>query len=558
MTHNQPGSQEHRDAGRGKAAWRRSVLWRAGRVCLLGLATLLTLWVLYVLQENWRGHRAWENYKAKMEAQGAVFELAKLVPPPVPDEQNFAMTPLLEPLLDMYPPGTTNSSRWRNEEGRKRVESIELEDPKLNSAIGEGTLPGEGTLERPQWSDWKVGERTRLQDWQRYYRHSTVFPSWPEPRTAAQDVLKALSRYDAELDELEVASHQPYARFNVHYEEENPAAILLPHLGALRQLSKVLWLRAVAELQAGDTEAAFADVNLMLTLADSIKDEPMLISHLVRLAMLEITEQTLWEGLCDHRWSDAQLKEFQQRLAGMDLLKELKRSMMAERTFGTEILKLIIHKPEMVFELTDMSGSPEVSEAQLVISRLIPKGWLYFELVNYNELFDDYLLNVLPDEAVDLNATRVQEAGHEFSRQLSDLSSVKAFMQHRLLSKMLLPALDRVPERSARAEAMKDMAIVAMALERYHLAHHNYPDSLDVLAPADVTQLPKDPVTHENFCYEVNPDGSFRLWSVGWNGIDDGGKVLCEEHSGERRSASKQLDWVWPSVQGMRFQEVSD
>ena len=76
--------------------------WRTLRRILAGLAMAITLIALLYAEENWRGKRAWENFKREWEAKGERFDLAAFIPKPVPDEQNFAMTPLLAPLLD-YP-----------------------------------------------------------------------------------------------------------------------------------------------------------------------------------------------------------------------------------------------------------------------------------------------------------------------------------------------------------------------------------------------------------------------------------------------------------------------
>src|ERR1051325_2725247 len=58
-----------------------------------GLACCATLAALFYAEEDWRGTRAWHQYRRKSEADGAQLDLAAFVPQPVPDEQNFAATP---------------------------------------------------------------------------------------------------------------------------------------------------------------------------------------------------------------------------------------------------------------------------------------------------------------------------------------------------------------------------------------------------------------------------------------------------------------------------------
>ena len=79
-----------------KTKWR----WRLLRWGLIGLAVLSTLAAILVTEENWRGKRAWENYKRAAEARGERFDLASVVPPPVPDEQNFYSAPIVASALN--------------------------------------------------------------------------------------------------------------------------------------------------------------------------------------------------------------------------------------------------------------------------------------------------------------------------------------------------------------------------------------------------------------------------------------------------------------------------
>jgi hypothetical protein len=98
------------------------------------------------------------------------------------------------------------------------------------------------------------------------------------------------------------------------------------------------------------------------------------------------------------------------------------------------------------------------------------------------------------------------------------------------------------------------MAAVSCALERYRLQHDAYPGALADLAPEWMSRVPEDPVPHESFHYERDKEGSFRLWSVGWNRVDDGGAVLYDTRRDSRQFVRDQLDWVWPSA-GVRTRE---
>ena len=94
------------------------------------------------------------------------------------------------------------------------------------------------------------------------------------------------------------------------------------------------------------------------------------------------------------------------------------------------------------------------------------------------------------------------------------------------------------------------MARVAIALERYRLAHGEYPESLDALAPQFMEKIPHDIINGQPLHYRRTDDGQFVLYSVGWNETDDGGVVVNQKSRDPRdESRSKvdisQGDWVW-------------
>ena len=59
------------------------------RIALITLAVLITTVALFYLEEDWRGKGAWAQRKAELEAKGVAMDWDKLIPPPVPDDQNF-------------------------------------------------------------------------------------------------------------------------------------------------------------------------------------------------------------------------------------------------------------------------------------------------------------------------------------------------------------------------------------------------------------------------------------------------------------------------------------
>src|SRR5580698_9105038 len=74
--------------------------WRLLRWGLIGLAVLATLVAVLVTEENWRGKRDWEAYKRAAEARGERLDVASVIPPAVPDDQNFFGAPIVAEYLE--------------------------------------------------------------------------------------------------------------------------------------------------------------------------------------------------------------------------------------------------------------------------------------------------------------------------------------------------------------------------------------------------------------------------------------------------------------------------
>ena len=107
---------------------------------------------------------------------------------------------------------------------------------------------------------------------------------------------------------------------------------------------------------------------------------------------------------------------------------------------------------------------------------------------------------------------------------------------------MLLPALGAAAKKFAYSQSSVNLARVAIALERYRLAHGEYPETLDALAPQFIAQVPHDIINGQPLHYHRTDDGQFVLYSVGWNETDDGGQIAYTRSGSVDRDKG---DWVW-------------
>jgi hypothetical protein len=514
--------------------------WRTLGLCLIGLAVLVTLIALFYAEEDWRGKHAWEKYKRDSESHGVSFDLQKLIPPPVPDDQNFAMTPFLKPVLDLNPRPFT-SSPWRDTNAQQRAQNFGKEiidhfnTPKPNGDnLAEGRMTDLPVIASGVELDQQKSTKNKHSKSKTPQEVATNF-SRTEAATYLLDYMK---RYDPVLDEIRAASQRPYSRFNVHYDDEDPAGILLPHLGVLRRLANILQVRASAELALGNTASAFEDFQLLFYLGDSVKDEPIIISQLVRAAIFNTGIQIIWEGLNEHRWTDAQLQAFQTRLENVSLFKDGEKALQGERiAFGMVFYDYARKHPEILGNV----WGPGEPTGDIVLLQFAPDGWLYKEQIIQQQLvqrligaFDAEKDLVHPEIAKSVVAS-THDLGGAFSRLIHHESMVPLWMD----------GIGKYCQKPPFAQNNVNETVIACALERYRMANGNYPDNLDALSPKFLDKIPFDVCTGQPMKYRQTAVGKFLLYSVGWNEKDDGGTVVMDKQKTRIEDLSEG-DWVWP------------
>jgi hypothetical protein len=510
----------------------------------LVLGGLVTLVALFYAVEDWRGRRAWQNYKRTWEAKGERFDLASFVPPPVPNDQNFFETPLWAFLRFVQTNGVTV---WSDTNWGSHV---------IFDAFGPN---GE---KAPSTGSWSKEQRVDLAAWQAFYRGSNnlfaahsgpptnYFPIAEQPQTPAADVLLALSKFDGNRQLLIAAAARPQARFWINYDAG--FAAILPHLAKLKGASQYLALHADAALKAGDRETAREDIKLLFRLMEAIRTEPIVISHLVRIAMLQIAVQPVWEGLADRQWTEADLSVLESELGKLDFLADYHRSMSSER--AAEVWLMDYYRSRGIYGLNEMKeimgqlGPPQgPAELKRFLDNatfpLIPAGWFDQNKLTFCHIQGQYLLPLVNQDrrvvfpaAVQLSESFIEQQDWRPYDMFSRL------LLHDLFARLLPGGLTRVAEKCALGQACADLAAVACELERYRLANGQFPETLEALRPQFIEKLPQDIINGEPLKYRRADDGQFVLYSVGWNETDDGGTT------GLNKAGSldwRQGDWVW-------------
>lgn len=479
--------------------WLRGSTWR---VVFFSAACLFTLGVVFVAEENWRAEAAWNRCRQALVGQGEKLSLADFAPAPVPAAQNFAATPLLaalftKPTAPAFP--------------------ITLA-PDAGATNPPGAVLG----------SWRAARRTDLTAWADAYRSHVPSASNASPSAV---VLTALGRFEPQFAELRAASQRPQAQFPWTWDDPDQLA---PHFSAVKTITQTLALHAVAALAEGRSADALADFTLSLKLDQALRNEPIMLAYLVRISVLQLTLLPVWEGLADHRWSDAQLQEIQRSLGQLNLPADFAQTLRGERGLANFLTERAIASPR---------SQPGDGGAVNVRATARDFGFGPRALLRQNQIHINELLQLAIDAF-----QRV--AGDPANRPLPDLrafqnraTSLRTQSPYRVLAGTLVPVILSAIEKELQAEVALDLAVTACALERHRLAHGTYPARLELLVPAFLPRLPVDMADGQPLRYRCAADGQFVLYSVGLNGTDDGGRV---ELSPETRNPDpRRGDWVW-------------
>ena len=513
---------------------------------LLGLAGFGLVVAVFYAEEDWRGWHAWHKFKQEWEAKGERFDFASAVPRTVPDDQNFALSPVwIAELQHVWQNNPKQAKTWYGD----RVDGAEVSQFASLVPVGVQGWDGasQGANQSPKLPDmtagrWATGRFTDLNLWASYYRdlaHSTpaaAIPITPRPESAAADVLLALGKYDPVLDKLRQDAALPDSRFPVIYNTDTPYDIMLPHLAMVKRYAQMLQLRAVAELQNGQGEKALADVKLLLRLTGSVRTEPFLISHLVRIAMINLAIQPVWEGVAEHHWSEAQLTELDSAFARLDFLADYKFSLRSELGAQGAIFDFLKRHPAMTLDILDDGNRAKTTVTKRLLWWLSPRGW--YDL-NHLSCARPILALYLP--LADTNSRIVSPTAAR-KAEAAIHAEIKHPTRSNLAEGPFVSSLGNLARKFAYGQESVDLTRVAIALERSHLANGEYPELLGALEPRYIDKLPADVINGQPLLYRRSLEGKFTLYSVGWNETDDDGRVSSNK---EGVVDNTKGDWVW-------------
>jgi hypothetical protein len=573
------------------------------RYFLISLAAFAVTVALFYAEEDWRGWRAMEKARRILAAQGEDLDWTRKIPAPVPDNENVFGVPEMQEvftgrgrrgtnylLQKLHYPGLDSTTRMivaqltiglpgASAPGNSGAAVLQWGDPRakaeaarlIKDALGPVVMHPAGlvlSLRQPGeirpaqvflQCQTAPTEKELLQFLPKPIAN-TILPDNEKiqvepagsgsynvtilaPSTAAE-FLKWNEQLEPDDTLIRNALQRPYARMNGDYTELSE--IPIPNFVSVRTISQRLSAMARCHLLLGQPEEALRDLTLMHDICRRILEDnkPMtLVSAMISVAVRGLYASTIADGLRLQAWREPQLAALEGQLEQINLLGPVKQGFEEERFSVCHHLATLT--PAQYRKLYDYfeSGRPTNSlrammKEDLTVWRLIPRGWAWQNMATAANLYTNLFASmdpasqiIFPDKA---NASQ-SDCGAAFSHW-SPYGSPYAFM-----ASIGIPNFTRGCQRSAENQTMVNQALIACALERYHLAHGEYPETLDALVPQFIETIPHDVIGGQPPHYRRNSDGTFLLYSIGWSQQDHGG------HAGGQNDYSQtHSDLVWP------------
>ncbi|MDD4869875.1 MAG: hypothetical protein PHR77_04885 [Kiritimatiellae bacterium] len=349
------------------------------------------------------------------------------------------------------------------------------------------------------------------------------------PGTNHDAVIKFLAdkKVVTALDLIKEAADKPACRYDLDY-AKGPS-MLLPHVSELRSIARLLAVRAKIEAERGDYENAWKTIVIGYKTADALRNEPILISQLVRAVMFRIIDQVTHDLVNVSPPSDIQAEVI------INILKAFTDDEMMNRTMDSERILMgewCFKQPRAeLFPLLEWRSVPVVQKVSGSV--IFCKPILQF-------MHASYLVTIN-------NMTTFMKSPY-WEADVSDGNKIVGKIPGwDIFSNMLLPAITAVKEKQATIMARARITQTGLGLLCHKLTHNKFPLTLSECDPKFLPIQPVDPFSGKPLIYKQEGNGLI-LYSIGENMKDDGGKPEPTYAIRSKMSGKEAQEKVWDIV----------
>lgn len=328
------------------------------------------------------------------------------------------------------------------------------------------------------------------------------------------------------LSIIEDGTRRSSCRFD--YDYNAGFNMLLPNLSNMRDTIRIIGVKSCLLAEAGRPDAAWQLAQTQLRLADAMRDEPILISQLVRFASIRISCQTIQKISEVAPPNPDRYRSIESTLSDFEDRKPLILSLDGERLLGGEWAFNMLKKG-LVGELSASTGTePGFGEVMLRFYSAF-KPLSLADHAAYVRIMGDY--------------TRLVQSGNSDGHSANEASAmIKKVEETRsrlyVITSILEPAIGRVNELYSELIAQMRITRAGLALLQEMKAQGVFPETIEKLQLENLN----DPFSSKPLRYKHQGQG-FILYSIGPDQKDNGG-------SPKQKKQKEDWDIVWSYAGG--------
>ena len=375
-------------------------------------------------------------------------------------------------------------------------------------------------------------------------------PGWDSAREEAgaswEEIAGELKKFEAPLAEIRQALRDP--------DRDWTAGTNALDLIAVRMAAQWLSLSAISRLQQGQLEKSLQDLEAVAGLARINGARCALVDQMFCVAVTGLGLATTWEALQASGWSDSQFQRLGAAWETVDVANAAEKGAVGELAGAEELwatmrqadsFRVASNWVPMPFE--DASGATTPLQTFFV-------QYIYYPAYRMTGIDADELryLRTMQESLQSIRSLKAGRSWSEARQKLEEtMTSFRAMTGFPAIwlypvSSSAVPNLLKAFETSTRMENERQLALAAIALARYKLAHGVVPASLHALVGEYLPAVPRDLMSGNGLGYHLSAGGDPVLYSVGMDGLDDGGDPSPSQ--GKNYGLWEGSDAVWPSL----------
>jgi hypothetical protein len=303
-----------------------------------------------------------------------------------------------------------------------------------------------------------------------------------------------------------------------------------------RKTAQTFAAAVVNELHQGRRDAALTNLSAFIALARFHDEGGLLVDRMIQVAIGGLAIAATWESLQAPGWTEAQLASLQSDWQRLELARGFARTAEMERAFAVacyELVRTNANERRQMFGLSARGGGG-------VTDMLYQGFYLPFWATSWSKGDELSFLETMEPIVEGVRSSTTNGDYHAmratFAAAARDIHSRRSALNkfRYPLASMVVPNWEKATTTLLRFETQRQMALTALALQRYQLKHGKLPARLAALTPEFLPAAPIDYMNGRLLTYVCLADDRFALRSVGLDGHDD-------EGAGD--------DLIWPELE---------